>query len=224
MSIFALRMLPLIAVVPALACGRGTPPVSSPARIDEPAAKTVDAIARSPHGLYSLSSDDRIRLEQIRRDPAPYLSIIRERYAPGMVAVLARDVREANAFTTTAMVLGAIDSPEAADVLARWWVELDEALLGATDPSLATMLGRMQDTVLAALGAQPRTSVITRILDQLERMDRRRRVDSLHYLVRSSRGNAEVIGRLRAIQDAPASPLQGDGDVANAIARLSEAR
>jgi hypothetical protein len=199
-------------------------PPNPPLPIDEPPARTVEALAASPHGIYSLSAENRQRLELVRRNPAPYLTAIRELHPPGTVAPRAREARTYSAFVTTAMVLGQVEDPAAADVLAAWWEELDRALADPTYRDVAAAIGRMQDAVLAALGSRPREAVISAILGQLERMDERRRVDSLHYLIRSSRGNAEVIRRLRAIHDASGSPLHGDRDVANAIARLSEAR
>lgn len=160
----------------------------------------------------------------IKREPAPYLSVIREKYPDGAVAPLAGDVSAAGAFITTATVLGEVTDPSALDLVEAWWLELDAAPSTGAPPVLAPTLERMQHATLSALGARPRDRVVSRILDQLERMDRGKRVDSLQYLMRSSEGNAEVIRRLRAIHDAPASPLHGDRDLANAIARLSGAR
>jgi len=221
----------LLATVMLLFCVRAEP-TPAPRSIDEPPEKTVEQLATAPHGIAMLSDDNKVRIDMIKRDPAPYLTVIGGKYRAGTIASLASEpaseipgsTSAAGSFITTAMVLRQVDDPRASELVEAWWLELDAARSADAPANVTPMLERMQRATLSALGARPRHRVTSRILGELEQMERGKRVSALGYLIRSNQGNAEAVRRLRTLHETPGSRLHHDQGLAKAISALSGER
>lgn len=207
-----------------LACGRTPQPAF--VGIDEPPDVTVarfeDASTRG-HGIAMLSPDDRVRLKQMRANPAPYIDVIRREYAPGTVAPLALSRDQATRFMASSLVLTGVWDREAVRLLAAWWLELDAARANPGFAGATYVLDHMDHAVLMDLGDRYEESVVDRILETLPEMDRRRMNDCMNYLMRSSAGMPHVNARLRALYESadfaavprsrPAAPAESPGCV-----------
>lgn len=189
----------------------------------EAPSHTVERVLLSTHGLVRLSTEDEARLEAIKKDPDRYLPVFEERYPPASLTEI-EGAQDAALFGMAATMVGMMDSDRARGLLISWYVALDDASAapsGAEDPDLHMM----QHAVLGALGTTAVAPVVERVLARLEQVDVARRASGLQYLARSSWRDADVVARLQAIYDSPASPLHRDpmlGSVLQSIQRKRE--
>lgn len=185
-----------------------TPAASLPQGRETP-QQVVEILVSLPHGLDRLSEENRGRLEQVRRNPEPYITALRSLYVGRDIAAIGA-YEDALRFERAIMLLGAVGSPGALSQLAVWYSVLEGATgHAAYAPNRDNML-RFRRLVFVALGRAKQNDIVTSVLVSLEKMDHATRIAALEYLARCCVGSRDVVNGLMRYLNDEHSPLYQD--------------
>jgi hypothetical protein len=152
----------------------------------------------------------------MKANPDPYVAAVRSRY-PAAVFPALINPKSAQEWERTALLLAAIDSPGAQQLLGSWFVELDVRQAAGGSGPQAQLAARERATVIDALGPRKVDVVVQRILSRVDTMDVAGRAGALQYLARATAGDPVVATKLRALFSDKRSRLHGDPALERAL-------